>query len=106
MSEKLFDIPVSVEGGKLPGELKEVEEEVRRQLDDIQSLGIEVTKIKFWPGGGESPRFYVKFPPDKQMFEVRRELERKLFDVGQKIGSNELTFYVTKRTRKSGGWSE
>jgi hypothetical protein len=110
--ETLFGVPISydlTEDPTRPPSLKELLNEavriVERQFLEIKEIGLEITQIKVMSASAPV-RFYVKFPADKPQWETRKALEEKLYDVGQKLGRNELVFYVTKRVEKTKGWAQ
>lgn len=108
MSEKIFGVEVNLdfdESAKPYGWLTAVTNVIEGQMEEIKSFGLEITKVQF-NAPEAPPRFFVKFPKDKQQWEVRKLLEQKGYDVGQKIGPSELAFYVTKRLVQSKGWTE
>lgn len=84
----------------------EVTQDIRVQLssegDEITGMGLRVKKIELREG--VAPRYYVDFPKDQPQYKVRAALEAKGYEVGQKLGSKELGFYVAKRVKQGQGW--
>jgi hypothetical protein len=72
---------------------------------ELGALGLTITKIHF-ETADSPPKFFVKFPDGVPQWKIRKEIEAKLYDVGQKIGDKDLSFYVTKRTAPSKGWAD
>lgn len=103
MSESLtfLGLPFSSES---PVELTEELTSIgTKQKAEIEQLGIGVTRIHA-VGPGTPLRFYIRFPVGIPQFQMRAKLEALLYDVGQKLGDKELSFYATKRIQQTGGW--
>lgn len=75
------------------------------EVYEVRAIGVEPLRIVF-PAPESPARIYIKFPTDRPQWEVRKKLDDAMYDVGQKLGPNELAFYVIKRREKSKGWSE
>lgn len=78
--------------------------EVAELVRDVESMGVRVHGIHFQTPDGP-PRLYIQFTSDEPQWEVRARLEAKLYDVGSKLGKNELSFYVTRRVEETKGWA-
>lgn len=86
--------------------LEEVVQKTLVEVDQIKAVGLEITHVCFT--SRESPaRIYFKFPPDRMQWQVRKQLEDHLFDVGQQFGlGDDLAFYASKRITETKGWGE
>lgn len=79
-------------------------DDVAALVKDVESTGVRVTKIHF-TSSEAPPRLSIVFTGDEPQWSVRAKLEAKLYDVGQQLGRNDLSFYVTKRVEKTKGWA-
>lgn len=95
------DIAIEYGTGKIPTDYMERVEAELLELEDVE--------IKVWVAtvysDGTPPKYTIEFTEGVPMYKTRLILEKKLYDVGQKISGMKMTFYVTKRVEKKEGWS-
>ncbi len=111
MDDTTFGVPVTFDSGdpakpfgSVDGMVDQVVDKLRGQIAELTELGVQVVKIQIM-ATDQPVRLFIKFPEGEPQWKVRKLLETKLYDVGQKIGNNELAFYATKRPEKTKGWA-
>ncbi|TAL46427.1 MAG: hypothetical protein EPN91_00270 [Salinibacterium sp.] len=93
-----------ITAGYTPFDPSHRRDEVDKIISDITAAGAAVTGVHFSSPQGP-PRFFIQFNADEPQWSVRAKLEAKHYDVGSRLGQNDLTFYVTKRIEDTKGWS-
>ena len=76
---------------------------LRTQRAAVEKTGCKVTSFHV-SGEDVPPRLFITFEPGTPSFQVRGELEKVGFDVGQQMGDKMLRFYASKRVVKGTGW--
>jgi hypothetical protein len=89
----------AVDARRIPSE----KERIEREGAELLALGLQIARIVL-PAEG-APRYEFFFPSGELQYKTRLRLEQAGFDVGQHVGSQQLTFYATRRSERSDGWA-
>ncbi len=81
----------------------ELTNKIASELKEISELGVTVYRVRI-PSSGGSPMYDFGFPQNELQYKTRLAAEKIGFDVGQKMGGKSLSFYLSKRTKKTEGW--
>ena len=95
------EIAVSADNGDC---IEREKERIEREATELSALGVRITRLVL-PGDGGAPRYEFAFPEGELQYKTRLRIEKAGFDVGQRMGSHELTFYASRRTERSDGWA-